>query len=108
MPSDPATVLLLERLLAAVEGLRADLAAARAAPAAAPVTDALWKVPEVAAFVGCSRSKIYQGAEAGTIPCIRVGGQLRFEPDVIRRWARGDAPATTRVLPIRRPGGGGA
>ena len=99
MPSDPAIVLLLERLLVAIEGLRADLAASKAPPAVAPA-ESLWGVGEVAQFVGCSRSKLYQWAAAGKIPSLHVGGQLRFEPEAVRRWARGEAvrPATVVSL----------
>jgi hypothetical protein len=37
-----------------------------------------------------SRSWVYQQSEAGILPYLRIGSLLRFEPDVIRRFARGE------------------
>jgi antitoxin HigA-1 len=35
-----------------------------------------------------SRSWVYHRAEAGLLPHLRVGGLLRFDPDVVRAFAR--------------------
>jgi excisionase family DNA binding protein len=98
----PTVALLLERLIAEVQGVRSAIEA-RATSAAPPaVCEALWTVAEVAAYVKCSESKVYQGAEAGTIPNLHVGGQLRFEPEAVRRWARGDSRhGSKNVLPFK-------
>lgn len=50
----------------------------------------LWTTKEVAAFLRVSRSWVYHQAEAGLIPCMRVGSLLRYDPDAIRRFARGE------------------
>jgi excisionase family DNA binding protein len=48
--------------------------------------EGLWTVKDVAAYLQLSRSWVYQRAELGELPCIRLGGALRFEPEAIRRW----------------------
>ena len=50
--------------------------------------EGLWTAVDVARFLQASRSWVYMKAEAGELPCLRLGGLLRFEPDVIRRWMR--------------------
>ena len=47
---------------------------------------------DVAAFLQVSRSWVYQKAEAGLLPVIRLPGSglLRFEPDTIRAFALGE------------------
>lgn len=72
-----------------------------AAPLEAPVVggDKLWKVADVANFVGASESWVRHAAAGGKLPCMRLGGLLRFQPDAIRAYARGQAPSPARVLP---------
>jgi predicted DNA-binding transcriptional regulator AlpA len=58
----------------------------------------LWNPAEVAAFLQVSRSWVYQKAEAGLLPLIRLPGSslLRFEPETIEAFARGEwMPAKT-------------
>lgn len=50
--------------------------------------EALWTPAQVAEFLNLSRSWVYQRAEDGTLPCLRIGGALRFEPEAIREWVR--------------------
>jgi len=50
--------------------------------------ESLWTPREVAEFLQLSRSWVYQHAEAGKLPCIRIGGALRFEPEAIRAWVK--------------------
>ncbi len=59
----------------------------------------LWTVAEVAAFLKCSKSKVYQHNAAGKLPCFHVGGQVRFEPQAIQAWARGQQ-VTRGVIPL--------
>ena len=67
-----------------------------AADAKPPLTEleaerqGLWTTKEVSAFLRVSRSWVYHQAEAGLIPCLRVGSLLRYEPDAIHRFARGE------------------
>jgi excisionase family DNA binding protein len=55
-------------------------------PVPAPVSrrDVLWDVNDVASYLRVSKSWVYHRVEAGLLPCRRVGGLLRFEPDRIR------------------------
>ena len=52
----------------------------------------LWRPEDVARFLQVSRSWVYQKSESGLLPVIRMPGSslLRFEPDTIRAFARGD------------------
>jgi excisionase family DNA binding protein len=62
--------------------------------------ESLWDAKDVARFLKVSRSWVYQKAEAGVLPYLRVGGLVRFEPEKIRAWARGEPPPTARILPL--------
>ena len=50
--------------------------------------DGLWDAMDVARYLKVSRSWVYQKAEAGLLPFLRIGGLLRFEPDDVRAWSR--------------------
>lgn len=63
--------------------------------------ESLWTPVEVAAYLKVSRSWIYQHAEAGLLPCLRVGGLLRFEPQVIRAHVRGES-VRSNVVPFTK------
>ncbi|MBL8922831.1 MAG: helix-turn-helix domain-containing protein [Myxococcaceae bacterium] len=66
-----------------------------------------WTVKIVAAFLNCSPSKVYKASEAGTLPCVRLDGMLRFNPDEIRAYARGELKPRPRVrlvhLDVEKP-----
>lgn len=65
----------------------------------------LWDAQDVARFLKVSRSWVYHRAEAGDLPCLRVGGLLRFEPEAIQAFARGAPTRGARVVPfVRRKG----
>jgi excisionase family DNA binding protein len=44
-----------------------------------------WDAKDVAAYLNCSESWVYKNAEKGSLPCVRYGGLLRFDPEAIRR-----------------------
>ncbi len=48
--------------------------------------EALWTVSEVARFLSMSKQWVYKHAELGTLPCIRLGASLRFQPEAVRRY----------------------
>jgi excisionase family DNA binding protein len=50
----------------------------------------LWDAKDAARYLKVSRSWIYQRAESGLLPCLRVGGLIRFDPEAIRAFARGE------------------
>ncbi len=61
--------------------------------------DELWDANGVARYLKVSRSWVYQRAEAGTLPCLRVGGLIRFDPATVRAFARGEVQPP-KVLPF--------
>lgn len=63
-----------------------------------PTHDGLWDANDVAGYLKVSRSWVYHRAEAGQLPCVRVGGLLRFDPAAIRASARGEVTTTKRVV----------
>jgi excisionase family DNA binding protein len=48
--------------------------------------EALWDANDVARYLKVSRSWVYQRAEAGLLPYVRVGGLLRFDPESVRAF----------------------
>lgn len=69
-------------------------------PSPAEQDHSLWDARDVAAYLKSSRSWVYQKAEAGQLPCLRIGGLLRFDPAAIRAYARGERPVPARVIPL--------
>jgi predicted DNA-binding transcriptional regulator AlpA len=58
--------------------------------------EALWRVEQTARFLSLSPSWVYKAAAVGVLPSIRIGAALRFDPEEIRRFVRGEL--TTKVL----------
>jgi hypothetical protein len=69
------------------------------ARAASHTSGKAWKVRDVAEFLQASESWVRHAAASGRLPCTKIGGLLRFDPNDIRSLARAEAPA--RVLPRR-------
>ena len=67
-------------------------------------TERLWDATDVADYLKASRSWVYHRAESGELPCIRIGGMLRFEPNAVRQFALGKGSAPARVVPFRAAG----
>lgn len=55
---------------------------------ARPAIESLWSVVEIARYLGVSTKGAYRLAERGAIPCVKIGGRLRFDPDEVRAWVR--------------------
>jgi excisionase family DNA binding protein len=51
-----------------------------------PEIEPLWTWKEVAAYLGCGRTKILNMAATGEIPSLRVGNRLKFVPARVREW----------------------
>jgi excisionase family DNA binding protein len=66
-------------------------------PAAEP--GELWDANDTARYLKVSRSWVYQRAEAGLLPCLRVGGLVRFDPTTVRAFARGEVQPL-KVVPF--------
>src|ERR1700729_293346 len=100
--TNPALVTLLARLLDELVGLRADLVRQAAAPAIAKEQpEGLWDANKVAAYLGCSKSWIYDAEAAGRLPSLHIGGMLRFDPKAIRALAQAQAGSRGRVLALK-------
>ena len=54
--------------------------------------DGLWDANDVARYLKVSRSWVYHRAETGLLPCVRIGGLLRFDPHTVRTVAHGGDP----------------
>jgi predicted DNA-binding transcriptional regulator AlpA len=65
--------------------------------------DPLWDARDVARYLKKSLSWVYHAAAADEVPCRRIGGSLRFAPDEIRAFARGE-PVGTRSMITGVPG----
>ena len=74
-------------------------------PLHSPDHNRMWNPADVAAFLQVSRSWVYQKAEAGLLPVIRMPGSalLRFDPETMRAYARGEwqPPKIPVVAPVR-------
>ena len=64
-----------------------------------PDDDRLWTVKEAADYLRVSRSFVYQACAAKTMPHVRVGASLRFDPGTLRTWVRGER-AGARVVTL--------
>ena len=57
----------------------------------------LWDANDVANFLKVSRSWVYQRAESGLLPCLKIGGLLRFEAEEIRAFAQSLRHGLSRI-----------
>ena len=58
--------------------------------------ESLWTAADVARFLRASQSYVYKAAEAGRLPCIRIGAMLRFDPRAIQAFVGGGAANRSR------------
>jgi excisionase family DNA binding protein len=68
------------------------------------MSDQLWDANDVANFLKVSRSWVYQRAEAGLLPYLKVGALLRFDPEEIRAYAKSLRHGLSRVVRITSNG----
>lgn len=74
----------------------------------------LLDVKEIALILNVKPSTLYQWAELGQIPCIKLNGALRFDPGDIKAWIEsckrqavsGYNPFTKSVTSSPKKGGG--
>lgn len=62
--------------------------------------DTLWTADDVATWAKVSRSWVYQRSASGELPCLKVGGLLRFDPIEIKRFFRTGGVAERKVIPL--------
>jgi excisionase family DNA binding protein len=65
----------------------------------------LWNAEDVAHFLKVSRSWVYQRAESGELPHLRVGGLIRFDPATVRAFANGGAKSSKVLVFPSSPSG---
>ena len=53
------------------------------------IDDGLWDARDVARYLKVRGSWVYQKAEAGLLPYLKVGGLVRFVPERVRAFALG-------------------
>lgn len=68
-------------------------------PAEILAEDRLWRVTDVARYLGMSESWIYHAVERGELPARRIGNRLRFEPEAIKRYVQRENTGSN-VVPI--------
>lgn len=61
----------------------------------------LWRVEDVADYLGVSNSWVYKVAAAGGLPVRRIGALLRFDQEAIRAFAAGELAAPGRVAALK-------
>ncbi len=60
-----------------------------------------WTVNDVAAYLKVSPAWVYVRANSGEIPCQRYGANIRFDPEIVRRYARGESVVAPKVLTLK-------
>lgn len=51
----------------------------------------LWSVEDVCVFIGVSKSTVYRMTMNRTIPHIKIGGRVTFDPELIAKWLKDQA-----------------
>ena len=60
----------------------------------------LLKVKDLAAWLNMPQSTVYLWAAQGKIPCRKIHGLIRFEPDAIAAWLRSFEPGPATAVPL--------
>jgi excisionase family DNA binding protein len=63
------------------------------------MSERAWKTKDVAEFLQASESWVRHAAAEGRLPCIKIGGLLRFDPAEIRALVESGRREPSRVLP---------
>lgn len=60
----------------------------------------LWTAVDVARWASASRSWVYEHAASGVLPCLKIGGLLRFDPAEVKRFFLSGGPAERKFIPL--------
>ena len=52
---------------------------------------ALWRVEEAAEYLGIRPKTLYEWVRLGRVPYRKIGFNVRFEPDELEQWTRGQS-----------------
>lgn len=66
--------------------------------------ESLWTVDDVCTYLKASRSWVYERAASAELPSTKLRGLLRFEPEVVRAFARGEGTKGGRIV-LMQPAG---
>jgi len=66
------------------------------------IGDRLWTVKDVMRFCVASRSWVYLMAQSGRLPSLKIGGLVRFDPDAVRTFVKGDVQPKVLPMPTNR------
>lgn len=63
----------------------------------------LWTVAQAMKFLGVKKTWLYAACQRAEVPHVRLGSNVRFIPDVLRKWvattaSRGPGAPTAAVL----------
>ena len=64
--------------------------------------DRLWTVKEVAHYLAKGKSWVYEQVKAmdRPLPCFKVGAELRFDPEAVKRWLRGEPEPVKPIVSL--------
>lgn len=79
--------------------IREELELALRSVAAPAPAEELWDAADVARVLKLSPSWVYEQANAGALPSIRIGTTVRFEPAAVRAWIAGEQGGKIVKLP---------
>ena len=63
----------------------------------------LWNVRQAAAFLNIGRNAVYEMADGGELPSIRIGSRIRFIPADLRAWVERQREPGAPVVAMRSP-----
>jgi excisionase family DNA binding protein len=66
-----------------------------------PAEDSLWEAGDVAKYLKASVSWVRKATAAGRLPCVRLGAMVRYHPEQIKAWSRGESGGQVIRLPRR-------
>ena len=60
-------------------------------------------VKELSAWLNIKQSTLYLWVSLNKIPCHRIHGLIRFDPDVIQAWLKGFGTKSVKSFPLSTP-----
>lgn len=63
-------------------------------------SDKLWETQDVVDYLNIGTSTVYLWVKTRGLPCLKIGGVTRYDPEAVKQWVRdhaNDEPADERV-----------